>query len=439
MFKVILVFWLIFYFANSLKVYSNNSLVATYQSPVIRRFSPEVWSNFNCSISLDKENSIGDVILVQTYQGHSIEELVNLQISRSPKGLIIQSLVDGPAGTDDTLFNGISFHSGIVNIPTLELSKEDFGNLISIYNNYGNITVEMNSDDINPWLGYFGIASPYNITFRIVSFIWATINLILILTKYHKYGLPCKINLSRICLSIECLINIMKILWCIDPFGDPAQIYTWMIDNIFTTMPWSLSLLNTLLISLYWKEVIDKKNMSSKIQIIKRMRKPVLGVIIFFCIEETLFIILRSLYFDMKTLAYANGLGYVLVALGSSIVFIYISHKLKVELSIPGKHSALLNRISTNSILVAVGNLSFVACGTGLLSPNFWTPYTFYYVIFCMSICMNFVSTSQVMIFNPSGKKIKSSTNLDNTTVISGTSRLSENSPPSISSSISNQ
>lgn len=433
--KLIFLIIFILSYANSLKVYTNLNLILTVVSPPIRRFSPGSWNNFNSTVSLDTEKTINTVILIKTYQGHSIEELVNTQVGRVPKGMIIQSLVDGPAGADDTLFNGISFHSDVINVPTLELSKKDFDSLLNLYNTYPNITVEMNTGDTNPWLEYFGLSSPYNITFRLVSFIWAISNLILIIIRYRRYGLPCKVNLSRICLSVELVINIMKILWCIDPFGDPAQIYTWMIDNIFTTMPWSLSLLNTLLISLYWKEVIDKKNMTAKMQIMKKIRKPVLGIIIFFCIEETLFIILRSLFFDMKTLAYANGLSYVFVALGSSIIFIYISYKLKTELSNRGRTSSLLTRISTNSILIAIGNLSFVACGTGLLSPDFWSPHTFYYVIFCMSICMNFVSTSQTLIFNPTstkGEKISKS----DITVIEG-SNSTGTSIPSTSASAS--
>lgn len=397
--KLIILLLYLVEFSTCINVYANNKSYNFY-TPVIRRFSPDEFSNLSSTISLDTENTQGNIILLHSIQGYSIEYVVSLQMHRNPIGLIIESLVDGTVGTNDVLFSGITGHSSTVDIPTVEISQEDMASLFNLYASDNNLTVEIYQGDYNTWLEYFGLISPYNIFFRIMTFLWSSVNIGLIIYRYVKMG-TCIVNLARICLSIELALNTIKLIWCIDPFGDPEQIFTWMVDNICTTLPWSLGLLNTLLISLYWKTLLDKRNMGAKINIMNKLKRPLIVILVLFCIEEVTFIILRSLYFDMKTLAYANGLGYVSIAAGTSFLYCYVVYKLRQEYKDEKKTSNVINRINKLVVLIAIGNILFLLTGLIILAPSFWTPKFFWVTITAMSVPMHFTSTMQILIFRP--------------------------------------
>jgi hypothetical protein len=263
-----------------------------------------------------------------------------------------------------------------------------------------NITVRITSGDVNPWDEMMN--SGAMIAFSVILSAFTMACLVLAVYKFAVFAKikGCRhgeFTVTQTMLVLEIVGNTIRFLSvAVDPMMS-RRIFPFMLNNLLITPHWPFLIMNLMLVSLYWHELMGKNTVKIN-RNLKKFKKPFWAVFAVFLALELTQSILRGVSFPITFFLIVIGVFYVLVGL-ACIIFYYITgvkltrtrKDAKVEVS-HGRAKRLARAtafIYTSTAGVIIWLVDIVVAG---LTDTIWYPWGYYAVWFVSFTATTFVS-----------------------------------------------
>lgn len=283
---------------------------------------------------LPSVNVSGRIVLYKSRSGQSKDQTAQLLQDYDILVLIIEflSYVDYP---------GIGNFARLPNyhprnkFPVVEVTMSQSGHLQEWIKNQTNGSVFVTvTDDPNPWRswadGPWTILSWILLVFTIPIFYMAVYKLVLLVLRD---GFQFSVGQSVLALNIFALA--IRMLWClIDPWGMYERASTYWVQ-IGMTVPVAASFGSSLLIALYWHEMMNRfaGSQHSINQFLGKMKWPFFAFTFFMSAFELFTSCARAAQISTDVLYLIDGLVYAIVALGMAVFFVVTKIRLDRLLS----------------------------------------------------------------------------------------------------------
>lgn len=338
--------------------------------------------------------------------------------SKSPMAIISLQLAANVTYCGLAAYNWDGTDTTGINIPMVIISRPSTEKLWAHIEKYGNVTVQITSDDPNPWTEMF--SSGAMIAFQVLQPIFIGLNIVYATYKQVRWVQVKGVERSvpQTVLWFELIANLLRFLAVI---VDPIQsrvIFPVLLNQMLYTLSWPFSIMSFLLISFYWHELLRK----IKIRMNKFLDKlRVVFWIIFGLLLalELATAIARGLAFAVGTFVLVSGIIYIVIVLATAVFFLttgirimLILNKAKDVASAP-EHRKKLVRSTTYLIFVSSSVLICwaIMVAVGGLTTLLWVPWGFYSIWFVVFTLLAVVSASQISAFAiPSTAKSSGST-----------------------------
>jgi hypothetical protein len=178
---------------------------------------------------------------------------------------------------------------------------------------------------------------------------------------------------------------------------------------MFFTTSWPFVIINLLLISFYWHELIEKT--TTKINsFLDKLRIPFWCIFAVILALEVTASILRGTDFNFQVFLIVMGICYIIIGLACAIFYVVTGVRLTKALRTMSKEvvvssrSRRLNRTS-QLIYASTGGviLWLVAVALGGLTDLFWLPWGYYGVWFVGYFAITFISLMQILALHEPG------------------------------------
>jgi hypothetical protein len=377
----------------------------TFNSPRYRWLGPPQWQfEVTGQIVLANATDVTNKILLFFGRTEAGTELDLVELAkRNIAGIVVHagsSPVDIP-GLLNYVWDGLN-HSSVI-LPVVQVSSVVYPVLEDLIVNNENVTIKFDANGVNEWALAF--ESGWMIFYSVFLSALSVACMAMALYKYIAFvrfkGF--QTSVPQLMLIFEFLANALRLVHtAIDPLQS-RTIMTYFETQMFYTISWPFFIINLLLVSFYWHELMRK----SKVQIHTFLRKLLTPFWIIFAVlfaGEITSGVLRGLQFNTRIVVLTLGIIYILIALACVIFFFVTGHRLARELKrIAKKYTASKRRTQLNKTALYVyistgGVLAWLIClVAGGLTDVFWFPWGFFSVWFVTFFSLSFISLMHML------------------------------------------
>eukprot|EP01122_Echinamoeba_exundans_P016047 TRINITY_DN8018_c0_g1_i1.p1 TRINITY_DN8018_c0_g1~~TRINITY_DN8018_c0_g1_i1.p1 ORF type:complete len:461 (+),score=45.57 TRINITY_DN8018_c0_g1_i1:203-1585(+) len=243
----------------------------------------------------------------------------------------------------------------------------------------------------------------------------AAVALYKLLAFLRKDGRP-RLSVAQMALAIEYIQNMIRLFfWAIDPIWLLRGGFSWQVTNVFVTVHHPLFISSTLLLALYWHQLLKFDRVKISVGL-NKMRIPFGVTSLVLVALEILTIGFRIGGFDVGTLTTVSGALIAIVAFVTSVYFVVIGVKvlgqLKQQLSHQSEskgessavHRALIQRTTILIVSSAALHLLFVLIVIlTTFRRIFWHPVGFYSLLSIKDLLLICISLCQILTFRAPG------------------------------------
>jgi hypothetical protein len=227
-----------------------------FNAPRVRWIGPSDWS-FDVSGILVQYNESVDVnnkvVLLYKYSSAQIEDLASRQVlatliyaDRSPEDI---------PGLVNYILDKQLFH---VELPTVAISVVTYQKLSAWLNEGQNLTVRITSEDVNEWTLMMESGAMIFYSVFMSAFTATCIGLAAYKLAMFVKAKGCQESIPQTMLIFEIVANTIRFFpSAVDPLQSRALL-PYAVSQLFFTTSWPFVIINLLLISFYWLELIEK-------------------------------------------------------------------------------------------------------------------------------------------------------------------------------------
>ena len=269
-------------------------------------------------------------------------------------------------------------------------------------NQTGGIDAEFWDED-NAWVTSYRIGVP------IVAYYIILHNGFIAIAALYKLTLTVwthgwQLSIPQVVFSVNLLGSLLRIAWASsDPFG------VWGTTNfrysqVMMTISFPLTVCSTLLIALYWHEMVQRTSGKKPVIFLKKLKLPFFLFIVIVEIWEIAISIVRGFYISLVVIIFIDGAIYVFTTIGVVIFFIVsrirlqkVFDKLNKSLTNTNRKQRL-NLATYHFIGIVVCMLSWVLLLILGASGVVWTPVGFPVVWGLFYLMLNLVAHFQILM-----------------------------------------
>lgn len=348
-------------------------------------------------------NPAGAILAIQYQKGHFNEDVANHFKNSGIKALIVQMVSDlDEPGFGETVVKPPVKHD--IPFPVFEITIGQTRSLAGWFRNQTarGVIISIDGPEVNPWQHYITTGWPIA---SIILLITTGIVLIaacykLILTLWEKGW---QMSIGVCVLSLIIVAMVIRFVWCIiDPFGVyKTAHFAWV--QVGLTLPFALIIGNTLLITLYWHEMIRKTGNNIH-AFLNKMLIPFLIFIFLFTGFELASSLARGFKLTSRALLIANSTVYAVV------VTVVVSYFVITNIRITGMfrkyqntlHSKKQKRLTKATLFVAGIALTMVIWVVPLImiaaAKFLWAPSGFTAIWMVLLFGLNLCAFLQVLL-----------------------------------------
>lgn len=290
-----------------------------------------------------------------------------------------------------------------ISFPLYELTSLQNETLTAWFSNQTDgLRIAFDGDDPNPWdhvyLDEIPILSNVILVTSGLNLIYAAYKLGLLLMRDGP-----RLNLSQIVLSVNFVGMLIRFIWaCPDPFAI-FGIYQYAWSEVGLTLPIPFVVSGSLMITLYWHEMIQRTARAKINPFLERMLIPFIILSVFVLLWELATCIARGLGATAVILLAIDGVVYAIIILSLFIFFIVTKIRLvRVFRSLNKSlnHRERRLKIASN-VVIAIGVFLLILL-YGLViagvSSVFWIPGVFFSEIVIVLSSINTLAFLQIML-----------------------------------------
>jgi hypothetical protein len=393
-----------------------------FNAPRYRWVGPEDWS-FDVTGRLvdESDTDVEDRIVLVGYTP-AREKSVKIENLWRNKALAIL-LVPDSAPVDITGLNNyarVSVQYEVL-IPTVMISNFTWSQLRAWLDEGLNVTVRVTSSDINEWDLAMQSGAMVFYSVLLSAFTATCIGLAAYKLAMFVKAKGCQESIPQTMLIFEIVANTLRLFPCaVDPLQS-RTLLPYLAIQLFYTISWPFVIMNLLLISFYWHELMQKSAMTMN-TFLAKLRIPfwvLFAVLLALDLTQSL---LRGLLFELKTFITIIGVVYIVFGVLCVIFYIYTGTRLTRTMTKISKKMVNSNRIkrlrkTSRYIYASAGGVIvwLIAIAVGGLTTAFWLPWGFFSVWLIAFFATTFISLMQILAIhepNPVCGAIKGSTDI---------------------------
>lgn len=379
-----------------------------FLSPLIKHLSPPdvKYPIVSRLVYTDQEmppfNPAGAILVYQARSGQFHEDTVRKLKNSGIRALVVQMLSD-------------TYYPGYGNIirkkpftrenpfPVYELTFQQSRDLKGWFENQTarGVIVSFDKEEPNPWQHHIDTVWPAS---GIVSIF--TSGFVLIAAAYKLtlmiWVLGPQISIGQCVLSFVILAMLIRFIWnIVDPFG-AYSIAAWAWTALGLSLSFPFVIGSTLLIALYWHEMITKTGKKVNI-FLKRMLIPFLIFIFLLICFEFGTALSRGLRYYSLPLMYANAAVYVVVVIAVFIFFLVSKIRLSQLFGrVKSSHLRRRRRLGRANIIIAGITFVLIVFVAMLLmiatAKILWKPVAFTTIWLIILYGIDFLALLQVLL-----------------------------------------
>lgn len=312
----------------------------------------------------ENPSAIGGHVALSRASGNVSEHLVYLQ-SLNPSAVILSDALSDYAGTYD-LEAARKEDVALLAIPCYQIGVIDRDALLNLlYANItnpdspNNVTIRLEGEsalEFNYWLVVRKNGVWYFVQVLICALMAACASMALSkLIAFVRKDRRLRLSVAQMALLIEYVQNMIRLIfWAVDPIWLQRGGFSWFATNALVTVHHPLFICSTLLLALYWHQLLKFDRVKVSVGLDK-MRIPFVVIAGILVILEGITIGMRIGGFDVGTLTTVSGALIAVVAFVTSVYFVVIGvqvlKQLKLALAGPSKsdmsasHKSLIRRV----------------------------------------------------------------------------------------------
>lgn len=247
--------------------------------------------------------------------------------------------------------------------PLYEMSRKANDSLAKWYQNQTNgVTAEF-WDEENKW------DTAYRIGVPIVGFYILLHNCLIAVTALYKLTITCwehgvQLSIPQTVFFLNLLGAMLRIVWSAsDPLGAWGTT-NFLFSQVFMTISFPLTVCSTLLISLYWHEMVSRTSGKKPAIFLRKLKIPFLIFIAVVEVWEIGISIARGFYISLVVIIFIDGAIYVFTTLG--VVIFFIVSRVRLQKVFDKLNSSLSNSSRKQRLTLATYHfIGITACMVG--------------------------------------------------------------------------
>jgi hypothetical protein len=377
-------------------------------SPPLKYLSPETiqYPILSRLVYTDQKvppfNPAGAILVYQSQLKEYKEDVVERFRNSGIKALVVQmfSEVDAPGYGESVIQPPLPDKAPF---PVFEITIGQTRGLAGWFANQTarGVIALFQEEEANPWHHAFTVSFP---TIAVVLLFTSGITLTMSVYKLTLLLLVkgFQLSIAQIVLALTSFSLVIRVIWCIvDPFG-VYQRATFAWVQVGLTFPFSFDIGTTLLIALYWHEMIERTG--KKVHMfLHKMFVPFLIVVGMLVTWELVTSLLRGYRFISKGLIIANSSVYAVIT--STVLVFFIITKIRLTRlfdRLSAVNSTRGRRLTmTTNIVICLGIIMTIWIIPMILIaalPQFWLPKAYTVIWIFLLFGGNLICFLQVLL-----------------------------------------
>jgi hypothetical protein len=290
-----------------------------------------------------------------------------------------------------------------VKLPAVVISVITLEKLHTWLSEGRNLTVRITSTDVNEWDLMMESGAMIFYSVFMSAFTLTCIGLAAYKLAMFVQVKGCQESIPQTMLIFEIVANTIRFFpSAVDPLQSRALL-PYAVSQMFFTTSWPFVIVNLLLISFYWHELIKKTSMKIN-SFLDKLRIPFWCIFAVILALELTASILRGLRYDLQVFLLVMGVCYIIIGLACVVFYIITGVKLTRALRSVAKEVVNSNRNrrlkrTSRHIYASAGGVIvwLIAIVIGGLTDTFWLPWGYFGVWFAGFIAITFISLMQIL------------------------------------------
>eukprot|EP01130_Rhizamoeba_saxonica_P000247 TRINITY_DN10228_c0_g1_i1.p1 TRINITY_DN10228_c0_g1~~TRINITY_DN10228_c0_g1_i1.p1 ORF type:complete len:449 (-),score=19.70 TRINITY_DN10228_c0_g1_i1:36-1382(-) len=319
-------------------------------------------------------------------------------------------LIEQETGRVEAGLGAIFNNDLIMGEPVLEITRQTIDRISLLLQKDSELGAYCDSLEIRTWNTFITLEAKLGFqigltAIMLVSLVFATRKLIL----YIKFEKKFTLKIATACLLLETISSLLRFLYiAIDPIYFYYRVPP-LITQLGFTFTWPVEIITTMLIALYWQELIT----SSKLKVtsfINTLKIPFIITSVILIIMEFILAYLRYLNeggnHSITVFVILSSILYAIVLLLVSIHFVYFGIKIlrMLKTGDSNTYSRKKQLMETTIFIELMALFHLLWLCTLLLIPVksiFYTPKGWYFIWFLMFFYLGVISLLKTLVFHP--------------------------------------
>lgn len=288
--------------------------------------------------------------------------------------------------------------------PVFEITQYQFQGFQSMLVN-NSMMVSFNTSEPNPWVNVFTKFAPaFGILTMVGSGIVCVVAVYKLVVVISVVGV--QLSVAQAVLFLNLVALLIRFVWCIsDPFG-AYRLTSEMWVQIGLTLPFSLTISSALLITLYWHEMIRRRNGPRINLFLNKMLIPFIVISVLLIAFELATDVLRALGLT-PLIGVINGVFYFVIVFFLLCFFLVTNYRLRIVFNQINKtlNTSHEKRLKLGTRVLSWMVVAMLVWIIGLLimasGQVIWIPAGFvaiWVLLFTFSIFLNFLQVLLIRV-----------------------------------------
>jgi hypothetical protein len=342
---------------------------------------------------------------------HDIAEIIRDVQAAGAIGFILGDVYSAYAGNNDLNYVFPEGRFGI-NITVVQIGNADLAWMRYLMSIYSNVTVRIGGPaERNEWLivRSSGWWIAVQVCFSLLSAFNASLALAKLIAFMREQG-P-QLSVAQMCLTLEWIANVLRLVnYALDPLFLQRGVLDAAGANILYSYHRPFFIASTLLLSLYWHQMLTEHRAKVSIGLTKA-RIPYIVVVIIIITVEFLTSGIRAAQGGgnlLDILIIISGIAYIIVCLAVSLYFVVIGAQVLKSLregsKITGGQSKRQKALIRKTTTLVIANAAFIwvlilSMVPAVIQEVFWNPYGFHIDLMVQDLAILIISTLQIWTF----------------------------------------
>jgi hypothetical protein len=391
--------------ASSMEILAPEDLASTsFDTPRLIWFGPEEWVfDVVAELALFNDSDVEQKIVLTRSEDQDYALIADL-VDRKAAGVAVatgHSPLDIPG-----LYNYVrgleTFFD--VSLPVVIVSQPNYDKLYGWIADEGrNITARILSTDVNPWDATMLSGAMIFYSVFMSAFTGTCLGLAIYKLIMFVRVKGCQESIPQTILVMEIVANTIRfIASVVDPLQSRA-VLPYVVSQMLFTTSWPFVIINLLLVSFYWHELMTKTSMKIN-SFLSRLRIPFWCIFAVILALEIVASLLRALGLNLNTFRLVMGVCYIVIAVACCVFYAVTGLRLTKLMRKASKElmaSSRVKRLTRTSkfiySLIAGVVIWLIAVVIGGLTNTFWIPWGYFGVWFACFFGTTFISLMQIL------------------------------------------